>query len=351
MDSLTMEQILALAEFDKARVVLIPVPWEVTASGGSGTARSAEDIRKASFQMDFFQKPPAKTVRRLIFLEKENETLLRLNRSYRRTARKIIERLNRDLPLSNRQKESVGAVNQACRQMTDWLYNRAGELFSQGKIPAVAGGDHSVSEGLIRRTAEKYSGDFGLLHIDAHCDLRERYQGFDHSHASVMFNVMNHSPAPAKLLQVGVRDFCQEEYDRIQNDKRIVCYFDEDLSARLFQGEGWGAICKEIIARLPSRIHVSLDMDGLEWPCAPGTGTPVPGGLTFNQTLFLLDEIAKQGKELVSFDVVEISPGGSREAEKAFGHWNGAVAGRLIYRLCRLALQTAGTFDTHSPSS
>ena len=338
-----MEQILALAEFDKARVVLIPVPWEVTASGGGGTAQSMEDIRKASFQADFFQKPPAKTLNNLIFLEKENKTLLRLNRSHRRAARKIIKRLDRGLPLSHRQKKSAGAVNRACRQMTDWLYNRAGELFRQGKIPAVAGGDHSVSEGLICRTAEQYSGDFGLLHIDAHCDLRERYQGFDHSHASVMFNVMNRSPAPARLLQVGVRDFCREEYDRIQSDKRIVCYFDEDLSERLFQGETWGAICKEITARLPSRVHVSLDMDGLEWPCAPGTGTPVPGGLTFNQTLFLLNEIARQKKKLVSFDVVETSPGAEREAKRAFGHWNGTVAGHLLHRLCHLSLQTAQT--------
>ena len=223
--------------------------------------------------------------------------------------------------------------------MTDRVYKRVQNIFNKGKIPALVGGDHSVSEGLIRLISEMHPKDLGLLHIDAHCDLRECYQGFTHSHASVMFNVLRYPSAPQKLLQVGVRDFCKEEYERIQKDSRLVCYFDEDLSDRLFRGESWAQICKEMVALLPSRVYVSLDVDGLEWTCAPGTGTPVPGGLTFNQVLFLLNEIEKQGKQLISFDMVETSAG-SPEAKKVFGQWNENAAARLIYHLCGLALRT-----------
>lgn len=325
------------ASFEKARIVLIPVPWEVTASGGEGTAQSIETIREASSQMDFFQKFSLRAVNHLIFFEEINKKLAQLNEDYCPLSKKIISQLNKEIPLKEEQKNQINNINQACKQMTDWVYIKSKQILKKGKIPALVGGDHSVSEGLIHLMGEQE--DFGLLHIDAHCDLRESYQGFTRSHASIMFNVLNHSFAPKKLIQMGVRDFCEEEYERIQKDPRVMCYFDEDIASRLFQGETWGTLCKEIVSHLPSRVYVSLDVDGLEWTYAPGTGTPVPGGLTFNQVLFLFREIAKQGKKLISFDVVETSIGSS-EGEKAFGHWNGNVASRLIYHLCDLVLKT-----------
>ena len=323
---------------EKAPIVLIPVPWEVTASGGSGTAQGAEIIRQASCQMDFFQKSSLKAINHLIFFEEADEELIRLNETHCRVSKKIKDQLNKNLPLKEEQQKQIHPINQACKQMTEWVYKRAKQVLNQGKTPALVGGDHSVSEGLIRLMGER--GDFGLLHIDAHCDLRESYQGFTRSHASIMFNVLKHISAPKKLIQVGIRDFCEEEYEQIQKDSRLMCYFDEDISSRLFQGETWKQICEEIISQLPSRIYVSLDVDGLEWTCAPGTGTPVPGGLTFNQALFLFKEIARQGKQLISFDVVEASSGGSSETEKALAYWNGNVASRLIYQLCDLVLKT-----------
>lgn len=337
-----MKQSLAFGSrtsFNQARVVLVPVPWEVTASGGEGTARASEEIREASNQMDFFQKSSLKEINPLIFFEEPDRELTRLNKTHCDISRKIIDQQNRSLPLRKEQQKEINAINRACKQMTDWVYKKAQDIFNKGKIPALVGGDHSVSEGLIRLIGEMYPKDLGLLHIDAHCDLRESYQGFTRSHASIMFNVLNYPAAPQKILQVGVRDFCKEEYERIKKNSRLVCYFDEDLSTRLSQRESWAQICKEMIALLPSRIYVSLDVDGLEWACAPGTGTPVPGGLTFNQALFLLNEIERQGKKLISFDVVE-SSAGPQEAKKIFGHWNENVAARLIYHLCGLTLRT-----------
>ena len=194
-----------------------------------------------------------------------------------------------------------------------------------------------MSEGLLSFIGDKYKGDYGILHLDAHADLREAYQGFKHSHASVMFNVLNLKQPPKKLVQVAVRDLCESEYKKIEKDERIHCYFDQEIYNRAFKGDSWSVICEEIISQLPQQVYVSLDVDGLSWNYAPGTGTPVPGGISFNQVLYLLAEIKRQNKKLLSFDVVETSAG---EKNQAFAEWNGNVSARLIYYLSGLALHS-----------
>ena len=181
--------------------------------------------------------------------------------------------------------------------MVRWVYEKSKEIVLKNKIPVVVGGDHSVSEGILKFIGEKYKGDYGILHIDAHSDLRFSYQGFKHSHASVMNNAIRQNPSPKKLVQVGIRDFSKEEYEIIEKDSRISCYYDEDLFSRLFSGENWADLCKEIVALLPSQVYVSVDIDGLSWESSIGTGTPVPGGLSFNQSLFLFKELEKQNKK------------------------------------------------------
>ena len=148
---------------------------------------------------------------------------------------------------------------------------------------------------------------------------------------------------PEKLVQVGIRDFSEEEYHRIKTDKKIDCFFDEDISSCLFEGENWASICRKIVTLLPSEIYISLDVDALSWSYAPGTGTPVPGGLSFRQLLYLFSEIKKQKKCLIAFDVVETSPGKTdkEEKDKDFSEWNGNVSARLIYYLSGLALDAA----------
>ena len=221
------------------------------------------------------------------------------------------------------------------QSLLDWIYEHSSQVFQAGKIPALVGGDHSISEGLIQRIGEKYKEEYGILHIDAHADLRNSYQGFKHSHASVMHNVLNLTFPPKKLVQVGVRDFCEQEYQYIKKEERIECFFDQEIAARLFSGENWSDVCKQIIEQLPFHIYISLDVDGLSWNYAPGTGTPVPGGLSFRQILYLFSEIRRQKKKLITFDLVETSAG---TKNKAFSEWNGNVSARLIYYLSGLVL-------------
>ena len=328
----------AEVSFEVASLVLIPAPWEATASYNSGTSQGPEWIRKASSQLDFFKPSFNIAYNHKIHFEQADSLIESLNTVATAWAREIQAQWTENKKTLNKKEMLLSEkVNQASQNVLNWLYDRASKAFHKGKIPALVGGEHSVSSALIRLVGEQQQNDYGLLHIDAHADLRESYQGFKYSHASIMHNVLNSSYAPKKLVQVGVRDLCEEEYQKIKTDLRVECFLDEDISSRLFKGEAWSRICQEIVEQLPSKIYVSLDVDGLSWPYCPGTGTPVPGGLSFNQTLYLLSEIKRQKKTLLAFDVVETSPGsGSKNVKE----WNGNVSARLIYHLCGLALET-----------
>ena len=316
--------------FESADLILIPAPWSATVSYGKGTEKGPELIRKASHQLDFFNPLFECSYNEKMHFEENDPIIESLNNQVLGWKNKAVKKLP---------SQFYENINQASQSLLDWIYERSSKADREGKIPALVGGEHSVSEGLLSFLGDKYKGDYGILHLDAHADLRKAYQGFKYSHASVMYNVLNLKQSPKKLVQVGVRDFCEEEYRLIKWDNRIHCYFDEEIFTRMFEGQSWQVICKEIISQLPQQVYVSLDVDGLSWSYATGTGTPVPGGLSFNQVLYLFAEIKKQNKKLISFDVVESSAG---EKGQIFPEWNGNVSARLIYYLSGLALHSSG---------
>ena len=316
--------------FKMADLILIPAPWSATVSYGKGAEKGPELIRAASHYMDFFNPLFQCSYNEKIHFEENDPMIESLNSQALKWAQKLEEK---------KTSQVYENINQASQDLLGWIYEKSSKAFSQDKIPALVGGEHSISEGILSFIGHKYKGDYGLLHLDAHADLRTAYQGFKHSHASVMRNVLNLEQPPRQLVQVAVRDFCKEEYEQIKQDERIRCYFDEEIFTRIFEGQKWQVICKEIISQLPQRIYVSLDVDGLSWSYVPGTGTPVPGGLSFNQVLYLFAEIKRQNKKLISFDVVETSAG---ESGQVFAEWNGNVSARLLYCLSGLALHSHG---------
>ena len=191
-----------------------------------------------------------------------------------------------------------------------------------------------MSEGALLEIGERLKGDFGLLHFDAHADMRNSYQGFKYSHASVMHNVLQHKYAPHTLVQVGIRDLCEEEFNSIQKDSRIHCFFDHDIKKKLFEGVLWSDIVTDILNKLPEQVYISLDVDALSWEYAPHTGCPVPGGLSFDQVSYLIHKLASSKKRIIGFDVVETA----RPLSNNFGEWDGNVSARLIYKLCGASL-------------
>jgi agmatinase len=189
-----------------------------------------------------------------------------------------------------------------------------------------------VPFGAIRAYAEHYPG-LGILHLDAHADLRDAYEGFTWSHASIFHNVMTRIDGVARLVQVGVRDLGAAESRMIEESNgRIVTFFDPDLAAQKEEGKPWAAIADHIVSHLPETIYLSWDIDGLDPTLCPSTGTPVPGGLSWNEVIGLLRAIVRAKKRIVGLDLCEVAPGDSE--------WDANVGARLLYKMIGFALMT-----------
>ncbi len=216
-------------------------------------------------------------------------------------------------------------INEACAAVNQWLFEQTSEALDRGKRIGVIGGDHSTPLGYMQALAERYS-NYGILHIDAHADLRNAYEGFQYSHASIMFNAMQ-IPQISKLVQVGIRDFCHDEVNLIQQSNgRISTYFDPALKQKLYAGVSWLDLCREMVAELPQQVYISFDADGLDPKLCPNTGTPVPGGLELEQTFCLIREVIHSGRSIIGFDVSEVGN----------GEWDSNVGARTVYKLCNL---------------
>jgi agmatinase len=223
--------------------------------------------------------------------------------------------------------EAAARVNAVSAQVNAWVEGEVSRLLAAGKKVAVVGGDHSVAFGSMAAHARTFAG-LGILHVDAHADLRRAFEGFEHSHASVLFNVMERAPGVARLVQVGIRDVSEEEVAYVESSGgRIVAHHDAQLAAARFEGEPWAAQVRRILEPLPGDVYVTFDVDGLDPALCPHTGTPVPGGLSFQEACALLAGVVKSGRRIVGVDLVEVAPGPDG------GEWDGNVGARLLYKM------------------
>ncbi|MBE9208576.1 agmatinase family protein [Nostoc sp. LEGE 06077] len=311
-------------DYESANLIVFAVPWEVTVSYGAGTANAPQRILDASTQLDLFDFDNPDGWKQGIFLVEIPQDILEKNHYYRTLAAQIIERLAQGKPLTDTPDLTpiLTEINQASQQVNQWLFNQCQAAINQGKQVAVIGGDHSSPLGYFQALATKYP-NYGILHIDAHADLRDAYEGFEFSHASIMFNAVK-LPQIAKLVQVGLRDISHDEVQMIdQSDGRIIAYYDPTIKQKLYAGITWIDICREIINHLPENVYISFDIDGLDPKLCPNTGTPVAGGLELEQTFCLLRELVNSGRKIIGFDVCEVG-----DAE-----WDGNVGARVMYKL------------------
>lgn len=307
---------------ETAELVIIPVPWEVTVSYHSGTAQGPQAILDASAQVDLAHREISDAwkmgISMLPFPHSLYEESTKLREWAERHATSYDGQLKPDDP-------ALKKINEACENLNVYIRSTAQQWMKEGKMVALLGGDHSTPLGLLRLLNDRYER-FGILQIDAHMDLRKAYQGFTYSHASIMYNALK-LPAVGRLVQVGIRDFCDEELDALRRGMgRIVTWFDEDLRAQLFEGKTWQKLCDRIIDDLPEHVYISFDIDGLNPALCPNTGTPVPGGLEFTQALYLIKKVATSGRKIISFDLNEVSPGAT--------DWDANVGARILYQLC-----------------
>ncbi len=299
---------------DEAKVVIIPVPYEATTSYGGGTSRGPAAIFAASKQVDLFDHETGRPYEAGIAMLPIPRKIVGWNAKAKKLGRK-----------------NVAAVNKISDSVNQWVYGQTRALLQQDKMPVVLGGDHSVPFGAIRAHVEQYPG-LGILHLDAHADLRDAYEGFTWSHASIFHNVMSRLPV-RKLVQVGLRDLGAGEMGMIEDsDGRIVASFDADMAARKEEGTPFAEIADEIVAVLPNDVYLSWDIDGLDPTLCPGTGTPVPGGLSWNEAIGLLRAIRRARKRIIGLDLCEVAPGQTE--------WDANVGARLLYKMIGFALLT-----------
>lgn len=301
----------------EAKIALIGVPWEGTVSYHAGTAKGPKAIIDASEQIDLadpeiLDAPPYG----IVCFEDPLE----------------IESLQMQLNKTSGKNARVKIANQSAKKIENALFEWTS---SQDRCVGVIGGEHSVPLGAIRAKANQHH-EIGILQIDAHMDLRDCYQGYEQSHASIMHNVITGVRGVTRLHQVGIRDFCAEEVGFAQaHSGKVNTFFDRDLALKKSQGESWMSLCSVIVQELPNKVWVSFDIDGLDPSLCPSTGTPVPGGLSFYEAVFLIREVVQSGRQIIGFDLCEVAPDpdGSND-------WDANVGMRVLYQLCIWAGQS-----------
>ena len=317
--------------YPESRVILLPVPWDATASYRPGSASGPEAIRNASPQLDLFDPDYPLSWQEGFFMLQVSSEWAQRNRIIRPAVAEYIRLMEHGAQPDGKVLQRVNEETEALRK---WVFERTAETLKEGKIPAVLGGDHSTPLGAMQAALARHPG-MGILQIDAHADLRIAYEGFVHSHASIMYNALQ--AGIGSLVQVGLRDVCLAEKELIETDPRIHAFFQHQLDARRFAGATWSECCKEIVAILPKEVWISFDIDGLDPALCPNTGTPVPGGMSFAEASYLLGEVVRSGRTIIGFDLNEVAPGHRDDDE-----WDANVGARILYRLCSLACWSPG---------
>jgi N1-aminopropylagmatine ureohydrolase len=256
--------------YERSKIVILPAPYERTVSYGHGTAKGPEAILEASKYVEFYDEE----TKREVYKELGIATIKALKFG------------------KSSDEKALGLI-----------YEAVARLLQDKKFVITLGGEHTISQATIASYAEKYR-DLSVLHIDAHSDLRQEYQGSKFSHASVMARVAEFLD-PRRIVQVGIRAQCAEESEFITKKGITTLYAHEIKSGKytklLKYWEDYP------IDKLTEHVYVTFDVDGLDPSVMPSTGTPEPNGLLWNETLVLLRKLGKR-KKVVGCDVVEFAP-------------------------------------------
>ena len=319
---------------DESEIVIVAVPWEVTVSYGAGASEGPAAILEASYQIDLLYQDFPELWKLGIHLDEGPTHWKAASDMHKEEAQAVIEALEKgeDPAQDVELKNVLDSINRACETLNAELEERVLGWTEKGKKVILLGGDHSTPLGYYQALATQHD-DFGILHFDAHMDLRKAYEGFTYSHASIMYNAIQ-LPQVSKLVQVGIRDFSETELVVVKGSDKVQVFTDSDLKNAQFEGKTWQRQVDEIISVLPEHVAVSFDIDVLyRWYC-PNTGTPVPGGLSYEQAIYLLNKLAASDKHIIGMDLVEVAPGDD--------DWDGNVGARLLFHMCGVFAKNNG---------
>lgn len=311
----------------EANIVIVPIPWDATASYGKGTSDGPEAILEASTQLDFFHPDLDRAYDTKVYMSPISQEWKEINAHCCEQGLEYIQYLesNGEEKALLKYQSVLDEINNAHQALRSNLKERCLDILAQGKIPAVLGGEHSTPLGLMEALNETYE-DFGILQIDAHADLRDAYEGFSQSHASIMFNVLQHAEHMSKLVQVGIRDISEREVFLSRDSDRVQTYYDWNIKNEQYAGKTWANQVEEMIQHLPKNVYVSFDIDGLKPELCPHTGTPVAGGFELQEVSYLLFALVNSGRKIIGFDLNEVAPGSE-------GDWDANVGARALWQL------------------
>lgn len=261
--------------YDDSQIIIVPVPYDGTSTWIKGADRGPGAIMEASVNLEFY----------------DVETGTEVHKKGIHTIAPLVDGNTPDL-------------------LVDEVYCKTTELLSEKKFPVIVGGNHTVSIGAIKAFTEKYSG-LSVLQLDAHADLRQKYEDSPFNHACVMARAREWAP----LVQVGIRSMSAEEIPYADEERIFYAhelYYDKNLYLKA-------------IDKLTDHIYVTIDLDVFDPSLMPSTGTPEPGGPPYFELMHFLREVASR-KKIVGFDVVELCP----QPENKVPDF---VAAKLIYQL------------------
>ncbi len=246
---------------EEARAVLLPVAYDLTTTYGTGARNGPRALLEASTHMELFDEE-------LGFTPSD---------------------------VGVHTAEIVDQIASGPEGMVRLVSRLLGEILDEGRLPILVGGDHSLTIGAFLAFEER-KRPVTVLHLDAHADLREEYQGTPFSHACVMARGRERFPC----VSVGIRSLSEPEWKRVQFERLAV------FPARRIR-EDREEFLAEVSPLLARPIYLTLDLDVLDPAILPSTGTPEPGGLAWEEVLWLVRSLTA-GREVVGFDVMELSP-------------------------------------------
>lgn len=316
---------------ENASLIIIPAPWEVTVSYRAGTANGPEAIMEASLQVDLYDPDGINQWQKGYYMLPVDGNIAQQSKQLRAEAETIINAMANGEDVNNigEYQHKINLINKAGQDFKNWLQEKTLHYINKGKKVVMIGGDHSTPLGYMQALA-KVHGNYGMLQIDAHADLRNAYENFIYSHASIMYNVLKEIPEVSKLVQLGIRDYCDEELEIINNNPRVKTFFDSDIKSQIYEGASWKNIVDQVISELPEKVYISFDIDGLDPKLCPNTGTPVPGGFEAEQIVYLLRKIKESKKQIIGFDLNEVSTGDNPDAIDP------VVGARMLYKMCNI---------------
>ena len=289
-----------------ADVVIVSAPWSVTSDYGRGATYTPDAIIDSSLGKELYDAPTGLSIEGRIATAEIDYNIQESSEMLGRDAERIVRHhSDRESRVSDYIARKIENVNEGFAEMHLSIYKQVKQWAEQGKRIAVVGGDHSVAFGAVKALAEVNEG-LGVLFVDAHADYSSDDEIFNYSHRSIARNIVEEIDGVAKMVQVGVRDVDRAEVEALAACDKVELFYAESLAARRFEGCSWGDICREVVDKLPHKVYISFDVDALKIEFCNNTNAPTPGGMTFDEALYLVNMVVASGREIVGFDISEV---------------------------------------------